>query len=201
MTEKIKLSVPVITEGKYDKMTLSRVIDANIITTGGFGLFNSTEKRALIKKLSENGIIVLCDSDGAGKLIRSRISSLVPKDKLYQLYTPRIEGKEKRKSAPGAEGILGVEGMTDDLLREIFGKFLARHPELLGKDAADREVITKLDFFEAGLSGGLNSSSLRDSLAERVGLPRGMTANALLAALNMIITRDEFLSLVEITEE
>ena len=113
----------------------------------------------------------------------------------------RIEGKEKRKSAPGAEGILGVEGMTDDLLREIFGKFLARHPELLGKDAADREVITKLDFFEAGLSGGLNSSSLRDSLAERVGLPRGMTANALLAALNMIITRDEFLSLVEITEE
>ena len=113
----------------------------------------------------------------------------------------RIEGKEKRKSAPGAEGILGVEGMTDDLLREIFGKLLARHPELLGKDAADREVITKLDFFEAGLSGGLNSSSLRDSLAERVGLPRGMTANALLAALNMIITRDEFLSLVEITEE
>lgn len=130
--DKIKLGIPVITEGKYDKMTLSRVIDANIITTNGFGVFNSSEKRALIKRLSANGIVVLCDSDGAGKLIRSHISSLVPKDKLYQLYIPRIEGKEKRKTAPGAEGILGVEGMSDTVLFEIFEKFLTRHPHLSG---------------------------------------------------------------------
>lgn len=196
MKEKLKLNVPVVTEGKYDKITLSRVIDANIITTGGFGLFNSTEKRALIKRLSENGIIVLCDSDGAGKLIRSRISSLVPKDKLYQLYTPRIEGKEKRKSSPSAEGILGVEGMRDELLFEIFEKFLSRHPELAGDGSSVEETITKLDFYESGLSGGEGSSSLRDALAEKVGLPRGMSANALLAALNMIITREEFFSLL-----
>ena len=196
MKEKLKLNVPVVTEGKYDKITLSRVIDANIITTGGFGLFNSTEKRALIKRLSENGIIVLCDSDGAGKLIRSRISSLVPKDKLYQLYTPRIEGKEKRKSSPSAEGILGVEGMRDELLFEIFEKFLARHPELAGDGSSVEEAITKLDFYESGLSGGEGSSSLRDALAEKAGLPRGMSANALLAALNMIITREEFFSLL-----
>ena len=196
MKEKLKLNVPVVTEGKYDKITLSRVIDANIITTGGFGLFNSTEKRALIKRLSENGIIVLCDSDGAGKLIRSRISSLVPKDKLYQLYTPRIEGKEKRTSSPSAEGILGVEGMRDELLFEIFEKFLSRHPELAGDGSSVEETITTLDFYESGLSGGEGSSSLRDALAEKVGLPRGMSANALLAALNMIITREEFFSLL-----
>lgn len=200
MAEKIRLSVPVVTEGKYDRITLSRVIDANIITTGGFGLFNSTEKRALIKRLSKKGIIVLCDSDGAGKLIRSRISSLVPKDKLYQIYTPRIEGKEKRKSAPSAEGILGVEGMCDGLLFDIFEKFLSRHPELAGGEVPMKEEITKLDFYEAGLSGGPDSSSIRDSLAERVGLPRGMTANALLAALNMIITREEFFSLLGMSD-
>lgn len=194
MSDKIKLNIPVITEGKYDKMTLSRVIDANIITTDGFGLFNNTEKRALIKRLSENGVIVLCDSDGAGKLIRSRISSLVPKDKLYQLYTPRIEGKEKRKSAPGAEGILGVEGMKDGLLTEIFEKFLACHPDV-GTEGKKREEITKLDFYEAGLSGSENSASRRDRLAESVGLPAGMSANALLAALNMILPREDFLVL------
>ncbi len=199
--EKIKLNIPVITEGKYDKMTLSRVIDANVITTDGFGIFNSAEKCALIKRLSENGIIVLCDSDGAGKLIRSRISSLVPKDKLYQLYTPRIEGKEKRKSAPGAEGILGVEGMTEELLYEIFEKFLTRHPELTGDVALQGEKITKLDFFLTGLSGGEGSSARRDSLADVFGLPCGMTANALLAALNMIITREEFLKAAENAEE
>jgi ribonuclease M5 len=199
--EKIKLNIPVITEGKYDKMTLSRVIDATVITTDGFGVFNSGEKRALIKRLSEKGIIVLCDSDGAGKLIRSHISSLVPKDKLYQLYTPRIEGKEKRKSDPGAEGILGVEGMTDTLLHEIFEKFLTRHPELTGDVVPNSGTITKLDFYEAGLSGGAGSSSRRDSLAESFGLPRGMTANALLDALNMIITRDEFIKATENAEE
>ena len=193
--DKIKLGIPVITEGKYDKMTLSRVIDANIITTNGFGVFNSSEKRALIKRLSANGIVVLCDSDGAGKLIRSHISSLVPKDKLYQLYIPRIEGKEKRKTAPGAEGILGVEGMSDTVLFEIFEKFLTRHPHLSGVGSSPSESITKLDFYEAGLSGGENSASIRVVLAESVGLPRGMSGGALLAALNMIITREDFLTL------
>lgn len=195
MNEKIKLSFSVIVEGKYDRITLGNVIDANIITTNGFGVFNSAEKRALIRRLSERGVIVLCDSDGGGKVIRGHISSLVPKDKLYQLYVPQIRGKEKRKDKASAEGYLGVEGMSTEILREIFEKFLALHPEAGGDAARDGEKITKTDMYAAGLSGGENASVYRDRLASSVSLPSGMTANALLSALNMIMTREEFLIL------
>jgi ribonuclease M5 len=200
--EKLKIPYPVIVEGKYDRLRLISVIDANIITTDGFGIFNKKEKTALLRALAKVGqVIVLTDSDGAGKLIRSHISGCLPADRIINLYTPEIFGKEKRKSAPGAEGILGVEGMTDTLLHEIFEKFLTRHPELTGDVVPNSGTITKLDFYEAGLSGGAGSSSRRDSLAESFGLPRGMTANALLDALNMIITRDEFIKATENSEE
>ena len=195
MDGKIKLKIPVIVEGKYDRITLSNVIDGNIITTNGFGVFNSAEKRALIRRLSERGAIVLCDSDGGGKVIRGHISSLVPKDRLFQLYVPQIRGKERRKDKASAEGYLGVEGMSADVLREIFEKFLALHPEAVGDAAREGEKITKTDMYAAGLSGGENASLYRDRLAASVSLPAGMTANALLAALNMIMTREEFFAL------
>ena len=120
MRERIKLSVPVIVEGRYDKAKLSEFLDANIICTDGFGIFNKKEKLALIKRLSENGVVVLTDSDGAGGVIRSHIMSAIPKDKIYNLYIPKIEGKEKRKNAPSKEGTLGVEGMNSDLLYSMF---------------------------------------------------------------------------------
>ncbi len=185
MTEKIKLSLPVIVEGKYDKIKLDSILDAKIITTGGFGIFNSEEKKALIKKLCMNGVILLCDSDGAGKVIRSYIKSFLPPEKVINLYIPQIEGKEKRKRTGSKEGTLGVEGIDADVLRELFKKYESAAEE-------KRTPITKRDFYIHGLSGGENSSEKRDRLASLYGLPSKMTANALLDALNIISSFEEF---------
>ena len=185
MNEKIRISLPVIVEGKYDKIKLDSILDAKIITTGGFGIFNSEEKKLLIKKLCQNGVILLCDSDGAGKVIRSYIKSFLPPEKVINLYIPKIEGKEKRKTVGSKEGTLGVEGMDADLLRELFKKYESMTD-------IPRTPITKRDFFIYGLSGGENSSALRDKLAVLYDLPSGMTANALLDALNIISTFEDF---------
>lgn len=184
MSKKIRLSLPVIVEGKYDKIKLESILDAKIITTGGFSLFNSREKQAIIRRLSERGVIVLCDSDGAGKVIRSHIKSMLPPEKVYNLYIPRIEGKEKRKRAPSKEGTLGVEGIDADCLRALFSAF--------EDHGADKHAeITKRDFYLLGLSGGQNSAQKRDRLAQAFGLPPGMSANALLDALNLIASLPE----------
>lgn len=184
MSEKLRISLPIIVEGKYDKIKLDSILDANIITTGGFGIFNSEEKKALIKRLCKNGVILLCDSDGAGKVIRSYIKSFLPSDKVYNLYIPKIEGKEKRKRESSKEGTLGVEGIDATLLRSLFLRFVDNSSD-------KKEPITKRDFFLYGLSGGENSSAARDRLAALYDLPSGMSANALLDALNMITTLDD----------
>ena len=191
--EKIKIDLPVIVEGKYDKIKVSSVIDGEIIVTDGFGVFKSREKLALIKRLSQNGVIILTDSDGAGKLIRSHISGAVPADKIYNLYIPKIKGKEKRKREGSKEGTLGVEGVSADLLREIFEAFLKNH------DVAKKsgEKVTKADLFSLGLSGSEGSSERRDRIAEKLGLPSGLTAPAFVSAVNVIMTREEFLGAVE----
>ena len=108
MSDRIKIALPIIVEGKYDKSTLLSIFDTTVVTLGGFGIFNSKEKQSLIRKIAKDGIIVLTDSDGAGKTIRSFLNGIIPKDKIYNLYIPKIEGKEKRKSAPSKEGLLGV---------------------------------------------------------------------------------------------
>lgn len=185
MSGKIKISLPVIVEGKYDKIKLDSILDARIITTGGFGIFNSTEKKALIKRLCQNGVILLCDSDGAGKVIRSHIKSFLPPEKVINLYIPKIAGKERRKKEGSREGTLGVEGMDADLLRSLFQKYADAHTSV-------RTPITKRDFYICGLSGGENSAAKRDALAAAYDLPGGMTANALLDALNIISTLEEF---------
>lgn len=124
---RIHIPYPVVVEGKYDKIKLASIIDANIITTGGFGIFNRREKLSLMRTLAERGgIVILTDSDGAGHLIRNFIQSAVPKDKIYNLYIPCIEGKERRKSIPSADRTLGVEGMSDSLLRDLFEDFARR---------------------------------------------------------------------------
>lgn len=194
---RIKIDRPVIVEGKYDKIKLQSVIDATIITTDGFSLFNRKEKLALIRRLAEKaGVIVLTDSDGAGKVIRNFISSALPKDKVIHLYIPEIAGKERRKSAPSKAGTLGVEGMEADLLHALFAPFASEGDRPRGRP------VTKTDFFETGLSGHQDSSRLRDALAMAFGLPSKMTANALLAALNIIADYDGFQkTLAEIKEK
>lgn len=185
MSEKIKIALPVIVEGKYDKIKLDSILDAKIITTGGFGIFNSEEKKALIKTLCRDGVIILCDSDGAGKVIRSYIKSFLPAEKVINLYIPKVEGKEKRKREGSKEGTLGVEGIDADILRELFKKYESAAAEA-------RTPITKRDFYIHGLSGCENSSERRDKVAAVYGLPSKMTANALLDALNIISSLDEF---------
>ena len=160
------------------------------MTTDGFGVFNKKEKLALIRALAASSkIIVLTDSDGAGKLIRSHITCAIPKERLIQLYIPRIEGKEKRKDAPSAEGTLGVEGMKNDILRELLLPYTEK-----GKPIADNP-ISKVDLYIDGLTGGENSREKRDALAAALGLPPGMTPNALLEAIKLICPYEKYLIL------
>lgn len=197
--EKLKIAYPIIVEGKYDKLRLQTICEGLIIKTDGFGVFKKNEKAALIRALaSKSRIIVLTDSDGGGKVIRSHISALVPKDKLIQLYIPRIEGKEKRKSEPSKEGTLGVEGMESKLLYELLRPF----SDLEDNEAREKiddiasNPLSKVDFFVDGLTGGENSAQRRDELAQKFGLPPQMTPNALLEALKVISTYEEYLTAV-----
>ncbi len=191
--EKLKIPYPVIVEGKYDRLRLLSVIDANIITTEGFGIFKKSEKLALLRVLAQKrGVIVLTDSDGAGKLIRSHISSAVPKERVINLYTPEIFGKEKRKSEPSAEGKLGVEGMENELLYKLF----LPYTDETALESLSENPLSKTDFYIDGLSGGNDSAQRRDEIARKFALPTKMTANALLAALKMICTYDEYLAAV-----
>ena len=140
--EKIKISLPIIVEGRYDKATLSGFIDATIITTGGFSIFNNKEKQALLRRLAKDGIIVLTDSDGGGKQIRKFLAGILPPDKIHNLYIPKIEGKESRKRKPSAAGTLGVEGMEKDVLIRLLTPFIDGE-----KASKSGKMITKVDFF------------------------------------------------------
>ena len=187
--DKLKIELPIIVEGKYDKIKILSVADACVIQTDGFGVFKNHERLALIRQLAKKSkIIVLTDSDGAGKVIRSHITSAIPKDRLIQLYTPQVAGKERRKASPSAEGFLGVEGTDADLVRKLLEPFA----EGSSSDASERREISKADMYAAGLTGREDSAEKRDDFAESLGLPRKMTPNALLAALNVIMTREEF---------
>ena len=192
--EKKKIDFPIIVEGKYDKIKIKSLFDACVITTEGFGVFKNSEKLALIRKLAEKSkIIVITDSDGSGKLIRSHITSTIPKDKLIQLYTPQVKGKERRKVEASKEGYLGVEGLDADLLKDLLSPFAEDAQETF----SERAEIEKVDFFELGLTGGTDSTARRDALAIRLGLPKGMTPNALLAALNVLMGREELYELMK----
>ena len=197
MAERIKISLPIAVEGKYDKSTLLSIFDTTVITLGGFGVFNSKEKQALLRKVASHGIIVLTDSDGAGKLIRSFLNGIIPKDKIYNLYIPKVEGKEKRKSAPSKEGLLGVEGMGREALLRVLAPFVVKDGESATECKNEREMITKVDFYMDKLTGADNSASRRDELARVFDLPDGMTANALLEALNIITDKSGYRSAVE----
>ena len=191
MPTKLSLSLPVIVEGKYDKIKLSSLLDAHIITTDGFSLFNQKEKARLLRALCEkSGVIVLTDSDGGGKQIRAYLSEILPKDKIYHLYIPKIHGKEKRKDKAGKAGLLGVEGMDASLLRELFLPFSGETPP-------PRGGITKSRFYLDGLSGTPDAASRRAALARHLGFPEDMTANALLEALNLLYDEAAYTAILQ----
>lgn len=192
MIEKKKISLPIIVEGKYDKNTLSQIFDAKIFTLGGFGVFNSKEKQALLRRIAENGIIVMTDSDGAGRQIRSFLLGILPPEKVKNVYIPRIEGKEARKKKASRSGVLGVEGMSREILEKLLASFVddGGRANLSGKN--DGKGITKLDLYRDGLSGADGASERRARLAEHFMLPTDMTAKALLEALNMLSCYEEY---------
>lgn len=195
MSDKLLIPYPVVVEGKYDKIRLSNIINAQIVVTDGFGIFKKEEKRLLLRRLaSATPLIVLTDSDGGGKVIRSHLSGMLPKDRIIPLYIPQIKGKERRKDKPSAAGTLGVEGMDDSLLYDLFLPYASKEGDPMTRAAEN--PLSKVDFFEDGLTGGANSAQKRDDLAVKVGLPKGMSANALLEALKLLVSYEEYLRLV-----
>lgn len=190
----LKIKEVVIVEGRYDKNTLLQCVDCTVIETSGFGIFNNKEKAALLRRLAEtHGIIVFTDSDSAGFLIRNHIKGIVPTG-VKHAYIPDIYGREKRKSSPSKEGKLGVEGMTPEVIISALRKAGAT---FIGETSASaaKEPITKTDFFELGLTGGKDSAERRELLLKKLSLPERMTSNSLLAVVNMLYEREEFISI------
>ena len=191
-----KLKEVIVVEGRYDKNTLSQVVDAVIITVNGFSVFKDKEKLALLRRLGrERGLIVLTDSDGAGFMIRNHLRSALPKEQVKHAYIPDIYGKERRKRTAGKEGKLGVEGMKPEVLLQALEKAGATFEDAAAEAPVQRQPVTKADLFELGLSGGADSAQKRQSLLKRLDLPEHMTANGLLEAVNVLFDREEFLRL------
>ena len=185
----VKIREAIVVEGRYDKNTLSQIIDAPIFQTDGFGIFRDREKMLLLRRAAEKlGLIVFTDSDGAGFVIRNHIKSAIPEKYLKHAYIPDIPGKEKRKSAPGKEGKLGVEGMKPEVILEALRRAGATFD---GLDVSSSGEITKQDMMELGLSGGHDSRKKREMLIKALDFPEHLSANALLQALNMLYSLDE----------
>lgn len=197
-----KLREVLVVEGRYDKNTLAQVVDAHIVTLGGFAVFNDKEKLRFLRRLAEErGIIVLTDSDGAGFVIRNYLKGALPRERVKQAYIPDVRGKERRKRSPGKEGKLGVEGMRPEILlkalRRCGATFLEEGEEGAEGETVPREPITKADLFAWGLSGGADSGARRQALLRRLDLPSHLTANGLLEALNLLYDREELERILE----
>lgn len=196
--DKIKISQTIIVEGKYDKIKLSSLVDAIIITTNGFRIYKDKEKIAMIRALGQkNGIIILTDSDVAGFKLRNFIRSISKDTTIYNLYIPQVHGKEKRKEKASKEGYLGVEGINANTLRELFATL---EVDITTPDEELR-LINKMDFFEDGLSGGENASTKRLQLLEHLGLPNYITTNSLLEVINSFMSYDEYKQFTQKTGE
>ena len=191
--DKKKLRQAVVVEGKYDQNTLRQLVDTAVFATNGFADMKDPALLRLLRHAAQTtGLIILTDSDGAGFLIRNTLKGMLPKEGVLHAYIPDIPGKERRKAAPGKEGLLGVEGMKPEIilqaLRDAGGEF---------EDSCEqptREPITKQDFFALGLSGKPDSAARRGVLLKELDLPAHMSANALLQAVNTLFSREEFLA-------
>lgn len=195
----VKVWEAIVVEGRYDKNTLSQIVDAPIFETRGFGIFKDKEQMALLRAVAlRRGLIVFTDSDGAGFVIRNHLKSAIPNQYLKHAYIPDIPGKEKRKATPGKEGKLGVEGMTPDV---ILTALKAAGATFEGGTQAEPGGISKQDLCSLGLSGGADSSRKRLALQRKLNLPEHMSANALLQALNLLYSMDELSRLVKALEK
>ncbi len=196
----VKIKEAIVVEGRYDRNTLSQIVDAPIFETNGFGIFKNKEQMALLRTVAQKrGLIVLTDSDGAGFVIRNHLKSAIPSAYLKHAYIPDIAGKEKRKAVPGKEGKLGVEGMRPEVILEALRACGATFDD--ETQDSPRTAITKQDFVELGLSGGAGSSIKRQKVIKALNLPEHLSANALLQALNLLMTADELRNLVTTLEK
>lgn len=189
----VKIREAIVVEGRYDKNTLSQVVDAPIFETNGFGIRKDKARMDLLRRVAEQrGLIVFTDSDGAGFVIRNFLKGAILAKYLKHAYIPDIPGKERRKSAPGKEGKLGVEGMTPEILLACLKRAGAT---ILGEDTPTEQPITKQDLFDLGLSGGANASEKRKKLMKKLALPEHLSPNGLLQALSLLYTREELTAL------
>jgi ribonuclease M5 len=185
----VKIKEAILVEGRYDKNTLSQIVDAPILETSGFGIFKDKKQMGLLRQVAEKrGLIVFTDADGAGFVIRNHVKSAIPGKFLKHAYTPDIFGKERRKDKAGKEGKLGVEGMKPEIILEALRKAGAT---IEGESAPVSNAITKQDLMELGLSGGADSSAKRLALLKKLNLPEHMSANAMLQALNLLYSLEE----------
>ena len=185
----VKIKEAIVVEGRYDKNTLSQIVDAPILETSGFGIFKDKKQMDLLRKVAETrGLIVFTDSDGAGFVIRNHLKSAIPGKYLKHAYIPDVMGKERRKKTAGKEGKLGVEGMTREVILDSLRKAGAT---FAGEESEPSATITKQDLMELGLSGGVNATQMRLALLKKLNLPEHMSANAMLQALNLLLTLDE----------
>lgn len=184
----IHIKEAIIVEGKYDKMRLEEICSSPVFTTEGFRIFKDKQKREFLSSLAKKrGILILTDSDRAGFMIRNHIKGFVKEGKIIQAYIPEIFGKEKRKTSPSKEGKLGVEGIDKDSLIEVLKKYSSPLPS--------GEKITKWDLYDTGLYGGADCTAARSSLCKKLSIPEKISVNALLDALNALITKEEFLEI------
>lgn len=191
----LKIREAIVVEGRYDKNTLSQIVDAPILETSGFGIFKDKEQMSLLRRVAERrGLIVFTDSDGAGFVIRNHIKSAIPGKYLKHAYIPDVYGKEKRKAAPGKEGKLGVEGLSPEILIDSLRRAGAT---IEGEDSPGNKGITKQDLMALGLSGGANAGARRQQLLKKLGLPERMSANTMLQALNLLCSPEELNAILE----
>lgn len=189
----LRLHQAVVVEGRYDKNTLSQLVDAEIIETRGFGVMKDKALLDLLRRIAEKrGLIILTDSDGAGFVIRNYLKGALPKEHVAHAYIPDVYGKEHRKAAPGKEGKLGVEGMKPEVLLQALKQAGACFEE---KNAADR--LTKYDLYVLGLTGKSDSSKKRQDLMKKLSLPEHLSTNALLDVLNILYSREEAFGLLQ----
>lgn len=196
----IRIKEAIVVEGRYDKNTLSQIVDAPIMETSGFGIMHDKAQLTFLRKVAQvRGLIIFTDSDGAGFVIRNYLKGAIPTHQVKHAYIPDIPGKERRKTAPGKEGKLGVEGMTPDIIIQA----LRRAGATVEGESTARSVaaITKQDMMELGLSGGKDSSRKRLALLKKLELPERMSANALLQALNLLYTLEELKEMIHDGEE
>ena len=192
----VKIKEAIVVEGRYDKNTLSQIVDAPVLQTNGFGIMKDRAQLALLRSVAEKrGLVIFTDSDGAGFVIRNFLKSAISGEYLKHANIPDIPGKERRKAAPGKEGKLGVEGMTPEVIIDCL---LRAGATIDGQnDALETSGITKQDMFELGLSGGTDSKSKRQMLLKQLKLPEHMSSNALLQALNLLYSKEEFYTIAE----